>query len=723
MGIEMKNIILNEKEMKKYFEMFDPIEKKYHILLGDRKDDSYWERYRIFQQYEENHQFSELTKKEFGDIQANLDLVYANKEMSEDIIDIYDLVCYKIINQYLNVEGIERLFSEKYINFEWEMHLGIDYKGHSMKFYRDHFIHQVRDAFCMECLLSDGNFAQKIKEVLMAEGNSKISRYVCKHIRQQVELQNPVLEKYFNTDNDKFDFFMENTVYMASYMSALFHDIGYPEVNNIQSGRNIMAYIANVYNFGSGYIDFDRIITILQNSLLFRVVSPAEIRKRIEAEKIDHATVSALMFLLHFYENGAVYGLEPYKLCAVELAGLAIYNHTNSYACIEDKAKDECLYERNVFVLNPISYLLRICDDLQEWGRIYFEISAKANIILCNQCHTPIVRRNWKGKDTVYYLCNCNEEQHKGVFEPAFCRNAFPYRRLYNVTVCRELQICYDGKGNYIYELQYDLERLLYVAYINTSYAKYRVKELNQVKKLMVRQGEQNRGYLKYFVTANIILIKAQIVKEYLRKQAAAKKTIDQLREEAEKIVLERSIPWEAKQNELHKKINSKAKEIYNEHFVSEEAVRKGFHISRKKKIKDYVDKFLPLYIYLCLVLYIGEYANEASRKDENLCTLLAELGKNFKGQTEYTADALALIEDCCEQATRMFVDIEKYTYYPDKYFRQFVTEEGFIGCCKRFADSDLYIPVKDKKGQKGSFDAYTDLYYFTLMLQELKQV
>lgn len=41
------------------------------------------------------------------------------------------MICFynKIICKYLNIEGLERLFNEKYMEFEWNMHLGIDYKG------------------------------------------------------------------------------------------------------------------------------------------------------------------------------------------------------------------------------------------------------------------------------------------------------------------------------------------------------------------------------------------------------------------------------------------------------------------------------------------------------------------------------------------------------------------------------------------------------------------
>lgn len=716
---------MNQEEMLKYYQQFDSIEKKYGMLLALHRKE-YDKFYGCYYRYESNRQLSGLTKKEFGDIYANLKLVYEDEKLTEEIIEIYDLVYDKVINQYLNIDGMERLFSENYINFEWEMHMGIDYVSHSMKFYRDHFIHQVRDAYSMDILLRQG-YAEKIMSILGNEGSSKISRYVCKHVNLQLERKDEIFRKDETLKKDetvKRAFYLENIVYMSSYMSALFHDIGYPEVANMQSGRNILAYIANVYNFGSGHIDFDRIITVLQNSLLFRVVSPKEIRQRIETEKIDHGAVSALMFLLHFYENGAIYRLEPYKKCAIEIAGLAIYNHTNSYAYIlEDRGAEKALYQKNVFVLNPISYLLRICDDLQEWDRIYFEISSNANIIFCNKCQTPIVRRKWEGENDVYYLCNCNEKkdtknsmEESGVFGTIFRRGSFPYRRLYNVTVCTEVRFC-QNKNRDIFELDYNLERLLYVAYINPSYAKYRIKELNQLKKMFVRQDIEEMTYIKYFMSANILLIKAYILGKYFEQNKPGIRMSSYVDP-----VLNGAGAGIEKCEELHEKIYTQSEKIYSK-------VRSCLGIGKiYNGIKEYLDKNFVIYIYLYLVIRTGMFAN-AKRNEtlrKNIHSLIERLWENFKDKPQFTSDTLLLLKDCCKQATRMYEDKElfAYDYYPKEYFEQFYSEKGLENCFFRFAHSDNYEPVKQRENideERNRLDAYTDLYLFKGILKEIE--
>lgn len=721
---------MNQEKMIAYYRQFDPIEKKYRRFFDLHTNDEYNELYDRYYQYEKNRLLSDLTKKEFGEIYANLKLVYAEEKVTEEIIEIYDLIYDRVINQYLNIDGMERLFSENYINFEWEMHLGIDYAGHSMNFYRDHFIHQVRDAYSMDVLLEHG-YAEKIMDILGNEGSSKISRYVCKHVNLQLERKDDMLMD--NTADPDIEqenrrkFYLENIIYMSSYMSALFHDIGYPEVANIQSGRNILAYIANVYNFGSGHIDFDRIITVLQNSLLFRVVSPKEVRERIENEKIDHGAVSALMFLLHFYENGAIYGLEPYKKCAVEIAGLAIYNHTNRYSDIlEGGDTGKALYTRCVFVLNPISYLLRICDDLQEWDRIYFEISSNANIIYCSKCKTPLVRRKRTDvEDDVYdvfYLCNCNQDDIKktGVFGPVFRRGCFPYRRLYNVTVCTEMKFS-SKKDRHIFRLNYDLERLLYVAYINPSYAKYRVKELNQVKRMFVRQDMEEMTYIMYFMSANILLIKAFIVGDYLEHNISKRGLARYTGNAFQKVEAIAERDGELISETLHKLIKMQSQRIYEQYRydLGIKSGKDGFG----EGIKEYLDNNFWIYIYLYLVMRMGKRANGSQDKKlcKKICDGIENLWVHFKASLQFTDEALYLLKDCCKQATRMYLEKDLFgcNDYPDKYFEQFSSDKGIEDYFYRFAHSDNYQPVNHRNSSEYKLDAYTDLYIFKQILHK----
>lgn len=508
-----------------------PEKKRRSVIRARAKDE--------LRQYEASNELASLTKKDFSRVMGNLSLIYnTDMEEIERQVSLINLISKHVISEYIRIDGLERLFSEQYIDFEWEMHLGMDHTKQRMKFYRDHFIHQVRDAYMMDRLLKDGGFYKKTREVLGDPSASKVSQFFCKMVkRQKRRLKGLTHWKYLRFDED---FIQRNIIYMAAYMAGLFHDIGYPETYLQSLKRRIRAYMPNMHGENLSTLP-NGLFSLLQNSLLFRVVPYSEIEKRVLSKNIDHGTLSAVAFLLHFYENGVIFQLEPYKAAAVEMAALAIYNHTYVYSFAEPKAQKPNDY-RPRFYTNPISYLLRVCDDLQEWDRVYFEISARSNILTCNRCNTPVIGQKRPyyiqvGNDKKRlssvrrYVCNCCEKDaDQGIFSRTFDgESAFPYRRLYNIQVCDWVEVCSLTKNvvtsdivelsdakDILLHVHYDPYRLLNIAFISPGYARYRVDELNKLKPLLMQQREISRMWLDYFVTANPILIKTVLLEEYL---------------------------------------------------------------------------------------------------------------------------------------------------------------------------------------------------------------
>lgn len=723
-----KELHINVDKMKDYYETFDTVEFKYLNLLkmkgkglGKRE-----ERYIRFSNYEDSQQFEELTKCEFHNLQANLDMAYADKELTDKLFEVYNLLGDKIVRRYINIDGIERLFSEKYANFEWEMHLGMDHKKHSMKFYRDHFIHQIKDAYTMAMLLEKSGFYSKVKRILMDTGSSKVSRYVNNMLEQQTYLPRKKVFYSINKDELK-EHYIYNIIYMASYMAGLFHDIGYPTVSNMQEHRQMIDYMAENHFFEKGGYDFNSIAALLQNTLLFRLVSPSEIRGRIEGDEIDHGTVSALLFLLHFYENGAIYRLEPYKLCAVELAGLAIYNHTNKYTYIGQK---DAQYERCVFALNPISYLLRICDDMQEWGRIYFEVSEQSNLIICEECHMPIKRK--KDNNTVIYQCGC---ENKILFAPVFKYYQFPYRRIFNVSVCDNMKVLLkEGSDDYEFHLNYDLGKLLHIAYINPGYARYRVKELAQMKHLFPRQYSIGMVFVDYFVTSNIILIKSKILGEYLKKsysyyqkyiEIKMKNWIDQ-----EVAILEQQKgenKQDIKNNNVRKgvqyvSIKELVDEIYKHISVNYKNLKNPKN-AQKQYLKDAFNFYIFIYIMMCLGKIANtEYPLHCEIIQKKISVIFKKWHKSKKNKDFYTEDLKLLINDCEEQIKNIYGNLSNYRNYPENYFKTFQPEkdkeEIYYDALIRFIDVEKY-EINGEEVQH-ELDAFTDLYWFRKMLGEI---
>lgn len=539
MSTSKKVTYISTDEMIKAFENFDAIAFKYGYKSMEEMNED-WERYSRIVQHEKSNQLAGLTKRNYAGDYANLNLVYGDKKQNQQNMKLIELVSNKVINEYINIPGMERLFSETYIEFEWEMHLSADYKKHNMKFYRDHFIHQIRDAYMMWHFMDKYGFYEHIKTVLENENESKVSRFVHKHLIQQKYHEYPEIRELRRTN----EFYIRNLIYMAGFMAALFHDIGYPEAYYMTTSCHITDYIASLHELNEGGSNTKKIYSLLQNSLLFRVVPFEEISRKINEKKPDHGALSAVIFLLQFYENGAIYRLEPYKTAAVELAALAIYNHTNKYDVLE--AKNATAY-RPCFTLNPISYLLRICDDLQEWDRIYFVISNKSNPLFCNKCRTPIIGKkltDQEGKvNGVCYECNCKgiighcrKEENDSVycFSQAFDgKYGFPYRRIYNVSVCSHLEISIgdtaDSQRKMCVHLRYDPYKLLHISYLHPTYAKYRITELNSVKKLLDSQRIIPQIYLDYFVTSNPIHIKVKLLEDYLKKTGDEDFTLDDI--------------------------------------------------------------------------------------------------------------------------------------------------------------------------------------------------
>lgn len=701
---------ININRMLQFYRNLDVIKLKYFIVENDKE-------YTKWASIESNYQFAELTEIDYGDVVSNLDLIYASEESSDNIVELFDIVRKKIVHEYIHIEGLERLFSEKYIDFEWDMHLGMDYKDHKMKFYRDHFIHQIRNAYSMHVLLDEFGWLKISEQILLSKENSKVSSYVCKCIEQQkirgyydVELPENVTRK-----RDWNEFYCDNIIYMASYMAALFHDIGYPETANVTNQRRILEYISNLYNAEASGYNYRRLNALLQNSLLFRLVPFQEIQQRMSSDKADHGAFSAIIFLLNFYENGMIQGLEPYEKCAVELAALAIYNHTNKYRYDGNISKGE--YGKNLFVRNPISYILRICDDMQEWGRIYFELSNKSNLIICNHCQTPIVRKKNKDEENCrswFYQCNCGDtDDEKGIFRPAFDYDSnFPYRRIYNVTVCEDL-ILKSEDNTLTFVLEYDLERLLHIAYINPEYAKYRISELNAFKPLLNYQRDLPDMKVEYFMTANPIMIKVEVVRRYLKKELSDNFSDDM----NELFYITRNVTatkfggsevskrdW----NTYYIQLKDKLKDKLETEFVNKLYLKKGKDIV-VSSVRLCVDLYIKLLIFQELYRKISnKRVSERSfleEKEKELILSMVEVGEN--------TDLFGLVKDCLTQYKTMFNEGKDY-------YEQFETSAYVFGCVKRFLSASRYVPVV--VGRKEKIDGYTDLALICKLMKKIKE-
>lgn len=728
---------------------------KYHIDFADIQglsDDGKCEAvcesvYNYLRDYEDSNELTSLTKKDFTHVMENLYMIYNTDDKEiQRVVQVIHLASQNIISKYIQIDGLERLFNEQYIDFEWEMHMGMDHQKQSMKFYRDHFVHQVRDAYMMDRLLNSGGFYRRIRDILCRPGASKVSQYFCKMVRRQKDHPLPNAEILAYDE----EFIARNIIYMSAYMAGLFHDIGYPDTY-LQSLRRRMFEFSPSINSENSFRDTlpDNIFSLLQNSLLFRVVPFEEIQARVYQDCIDHGTLSAIAFLLHFYKNGVIFMLPPYKAAAIELAALAIYNHTFVYGISRPKKNTDDYRPR--FLTNPISYLLRICDDLQEWDRVYFEISGHSNLIICSRCHTPIVGQDLCPDDEESrqkrgerrpkegcrrYVCNCYREketdacgQRVGSFFRAFDGAlALPYRRLYNIQTCDEVQVDGDdptdlGHSNHIYfRLKYNSYKLLHIAYISSSYARYRIEELNRLKPLLMQQSGLPHMWLDYFVTANPILLKTRLLEEYFD-------GLDEEKKSRIKEILDRSKPTGEDSRALSQSANALVQLLEDtlEHYMGSSGDNTGLPEDTYTRIGQKIRNALKLY---CFLYIYGQFYRRSSPRCStgNLDWVAKQILEEYPGGDAFKC----LIGDSLLQLSRLYTDqqLRAQDYVPDAYMHQFspgnwkrmLTGQEKESCSKEFYNRALelyvnqgtYRPVCwESEEDTSEVDAFTDLGFF----------
>ncbi len=552
--------------MLDYLDTIDPIDLKYKLTTEPLPASSR----ALAAEFEKRFQYSSITKQEYSCILDNLSLVYGNDgEIVEDDIKAFHKVETSLICGYFGIPQLNQMFDEDYFNFEWDMHVGQNFREHRNDYYRDHFIHQIRNLYMMLNMLEGLNFYTASEHILRDPSASKVSEFTWKkglafctdelgeqqrrlmsiysecrkahakaHREEHSEenlIQNPADEETifentpFATERAFLEaFFYKYVIYASAMLSALFHDMGYPICHFLDVRRRISEYNPTMYMFTHNAVEsFDQLAFKLGSSLLFSVASPEAVRKRLEPSKkgkYDHGAYSAIAFLLQFYDTGVIYSLSAEKQCAIELAALAIYNHTSKFKIID--SKENTSYYNMYFRQNPVSFLLRFCDDLQEWDRRYFEISKSGDLLFCPNCGLPLLKHREYNEDGVLlqsstYLCKC-----KRILERP---DIFIKRKIYLVSVAdwvkMKLEKGENKKTNLIATIHYDPYKLLMLSKTNNTYAKHRLNELYEVKMLLSDQdfSLMSNGdlafshiYLDYFMTANPILIKLKILERYI---------------------------------------------------------------------------------------------------------------------------------------------------------------------------------------------------------------
>lgn len=597
----MNSKVWDKPSCLKYLREFDAFEHKYldnnPSRLADLKPEfrMAWDKILNSQSHGiSNHNFS---RSEESEAAQGIKQVYCDeKHYTNEYIEILNLVRDKFIYDYTGISGLCDFFSPAYFEYEWGMHLEIDYDHHTSRFYRDHYMHQIRNMFEAFTLLDNFGYYEKCREAYNDPGNN-IGTFIREAIQQEILSMNPTdmelygkvlalrnkdgirsfvddasididqLKKYYgdshdcrsstcfrnkvdslvkkriqdfktefayskellsgvyrniSKDNSEMlqDLMLRYVIYSAVIIASIVHDIGYPisYIRRISGRLNSHLPISNLLAASSS--DYSKIYRALQNSLLFKVVDHEKIKRRLTCSD-EHGVQSAIVLLMYFHRNGD--GLSFLQKCAIDVAALVIYNHTNKYSVI-DKEKDgkpETIPElvRSDIYKEPISHVFRLCDDLQEWDRVYFEVTDKSNLMICPKCKTPITRKFGtdidKPENKRYYCCCSTKE------DGPYDTNLFVNRRILNVIGCDSMHVD-EIKSNVElvgtkFTMNYDCAKLLNIMTFSTTYAKTRAKAIRELKILHSYQGQYDTILVDSFVSGNPLTVKIRILECFLK--------------------------------------------------------------------------------------------------------------------------------------------------------------------------------------------------------------
>lgn len=427
----------------------------------------------------ENYGFSISSYIDVYKTLNNLQLLYCKEEAIQQIGMVENL--QSIFNKYFKIPGLERLITTNYTDIEWSMFLEQNFEKNEPKRTRDHFKHQFRNAFLGCKLLYDFHFVDNIlkciqdKETLFSY---LINSSSYKHTARLRENNSNIQEK---EDYEK------EIIFKSYILAAIFHDVGYPIEYYLRESRQIHRFTPFYKIINSDIkTDFVEIKAMLVDSQLFSIIDNKDIEKKYS--KDDHGVFSAISFLLNFYQAGSIFSMSDIDRCIIEIAAIAIYNHTNKY-------KDN---ERMIFNNDPISFLLRLCDDLQEWSRFSLSVDNTGNMLRCKclgmikRCENDKVDK--KNSDIKYVCQSCSEEFYKV--------SALEYKKIHYLSLCDEMEI---SKSNNIIniDIKYDEYKQMELLLCDYTSAKYRNDDLKKVKEMLKFQKNLPNINIKWFLSNN----------------------------------------------------------------------------------------------------------------------------------------------------------------------------------------------------------------------------
>lgn len=723
----------NYEEMREFIEKFDPVYEKYlrYTMQVTRRK----ELREYLDELQRSGQEGQWDLEEIEDTYLTVEKVYG--EGNDELCEVIEDASEKFLGTYVDIEGVCQLFKSSYFYFEWMMHLEYNKESHEYTYYRDHYVHQVRNMYEMFQFLDSLKFEERCRDIYQGLDN-EVGQMIRKSITEEINNMHGAERKIWRilgVKDDKMENILYSYLFRASaIMASLLHDIGYP-----------IRYIGKTVHELGGFLPFTNLFieevetlatihSVLQDSLLYRIIGQKNVTKQVA--KRDHGALSAVVLLYKYYDNGKIASLSPIKRAVIELSAVMIYNHTMKF---EDMGAKQGNHYKNMFRDNPMSYLFRLCDDLQEWNRSYFEISTRSNFFVCGECYMPLVYdKRRRGQGERGYSCWCGERR-------GINTTTFAYRRLFNVDACSEVRLSVSSNGCLEIYVQFDKSKLLQLVAYSPDYALKRADGMQEIKKMLKEQPGFPDVFLDFFISNNPIMLKAEIVAEWFTKSG-------------------RNLSYEKFLKCFKRRLRKKGFTLRKECFEAimaqmeedtfrvccdEDRKKIGEWLGQRKVDWDGRSKGLPYMwkkfrFYYCLALWgqlLGQIEKAELLKEEDevtktACYLRTLICHSFEIESR---DEKELVESYLKQK---LIQFNKKQYEAIKsenewsaYFNSFIISPAERDVVKSYVNNQEYEKLKEdvREAENGTdvdtnsipiyYDYYSDYYlYYTIAVEQAKE-
>jgi len=336
--------------------------------------------YRYFEELltDSKHGLRESWKREagvmpYGLTDYDVKAMYGSKRLLYGEHDAGEQMCLlenmqRFLHEYIGIDGLEELLVNNYGTIENSIFFEHNDQGQPASI-REHSKHQMKNAYLGSVMLLECGYLKDMARAVV-QGRSAATRYLCYQAEAALGLEGKGAD-----GSEELLGKLEEWCYKIYMVSALLHDIGYPLEYYLRSAKKLTDYPPYLKLLSPTVkLPFGEMKALLSESQLFHIVDQEKIREKYE--KDNHGVLSAISLLLHFYYGGRIYAMPAEKRCVIEMAALAIYHHTDRFAG----------GKRMVYLQDPISFMVRLCDDLQEWDRFKITINEKHNYLRCPRC-------------------------------------------------------------------------------------------------------------------------------------------------------------------------------------------------------------------------------------------------------------------------------------------------------------------------------------------------